>query len=58
MVDVRGDVLRLLQLAKLQLGMDLQPKLSLRRQLMSLSLKYNELGFGQGHGLFIIFPIA
>ena len=34
MVDVLGDVLRLLQLAKLQLGMDLQPKLSLRRQLM------------------------
>ena len=58
MVDVRGDVLRLLQLAKLQLGMDLQPKLSLRRQLMGLSLKYNELGFGQGHGLFITFPIA
>ena len=35
---------------QLQLGMDLQPKLSLRRQLMGLSLKYNEsndLGWGR-----------
>ena len=36
---------------QLQLGIDLQPKLSLRRQLMDLSPKYNDLGFGQGHGL-------
>ena len=36
---------------QLQLGIDLQTKLSLRRQLMNLSPKYNDLGFGQGHGL-------
>ena len=32
---------------QLQLGMDLQPKLSLRRQLMGLSPKYNDLGLGR-----------
>ena len=33
---------------QLQLGMDLQPKMSLRRQLMGLSPKYNDLGLGRG----------
>ena len=32
---------------QLQLGMDLQPKLSLRRQLVGLSPKYNDLGLGR-----------
>ena len=32
---------------QLQLGMDLQPKLSLRRKLMGLSSKYNDLGLGR-----------
>ena len=32
---------------QLPLGMDLQPKLSLRRQLMGLSPKYNDLGLGR-----------
>ena len=32
---------------QLQFGMDLQPKLSLRRQLMGLSPKYNDLGLGK-----------
>ena len=34
-------------LGQLQLGMDLQQKLSLRRQLMGLSPKYNDLGLGR-----------
>ena len=32
----------------IQLGMDLQPKLSLRRQLMGLNPKYNGIGLGRG----------
>ena len=32
---------------QLQLGLDLQPKLWLRRQLIGLSPKYNELGLGK-----------
>ena len=29
----------------------IQPKLSLRRQLIGFSPEYNDIGFGQGHGL-------
>ena len=49
-------VLITLFLAQLQIGMALQPKLSLRRQWMGLRPKYNILGLGRGK-LWIACPV-